>query len=108
MGSVLAAGPAGALIDRLGAERILAPALIGSSAAMASFPLASDWSQICVAIALWQAARTVLNLAPSVLAAQSVAPEARSQTLAMLRTTGDLGFMLGGLSVGLAGSVLGA
>jgi len=106
--SVFGSAPATFAIERIGAERILAPALGLTAASMAVFPMAGDLFQASAVIFSWSLGRSVLNPAPIVHAADSSAPEARSQTIALLRTTGDLGFMVGAASVGILGSIVGA
>jgi len=75
---------------------------------MAVFPMVGDLFQASAVIFFWSLGRSVLNPAPIVHAADSCAPEARAQVIALLRTTGDLGFMVGAASVGILGSILGA
>eukprot|EP00928_Gymnodinium_smaydae_P034654 TRINITY_DN2450_c0_g2_i1.p1 TRINITY_DN2450_c0_g2~~TRINITY_DN2450_c0_g2_i1.p1 ORF type:complete len:656 (-),score=75.22 TRINITY_DN2450_c0_g2_i1:11-1978(-) len=106
--AVICNAPSTVLIERLGPEKVLGPALALTAAAMAAFPQAQDLYQVSAAILLWSFGRTILNSAPVVIAASSVAPESRSQAIAMLRSTGDLGFMLGATMLGAAGSVVGA
>jgi len=106
--AVCGAPPAAVLADRLGAGCMLAPAVALSAVAMALFPLAGSAEQLVPVLALWGASRSVMNLAPGSLAIGLAAPEARAQTLAMLRTTGDLGFFVGTALVGIAGTALGA
>ncbi|CAE7234799.1 unnamed protein product [Symbiodinium natans] len=106
--SVFGTGPAAMLIDKLGPERVIVPAILVTSFSMAAFPMAGDLLQAGILLAAWQLGRTVLNSAPTVLAANSVPKESLPQCMAMLRTTGDLGFMLGASLVGIGGSLVGA
>jgi len=106
--AVLGAAPAAYLADRAGPGRTLAPAVAMTSVAMLAFPLAATGPQLGAVLALWSLSRSFMNLAPFTLAMNLAAPEARAQTLAMLRTTGDLGFFLGTALVGTAGAAFGA
>lgn len=105
--AVLSANPAAALADRLGPGCVLTPALAVIAASMTVFPMASSAAEAAAVLALWAAGNTLFNAAPHALAAGLVAPEARAQTIAVLRSAGDLGMLAGAASLGVAGSLLG-
>ncbi|CAE8608386.1 unnamed protein product, partial [Polarella glacialis] len=106
--NLLLTGPAASATDRFGPGNVIAPSLAMTTVAIALFPLAEDLMQASAVLALWTAGGSLLSSAPTVMAANHVAPEARSQALAMVRTVGDLGLLAGATSVGLAATAFGA
>jgi len=88
------------LIDKFGARRIMPISLGIVSTGMALFPLASDTPQALAVLGLWALGGTLLGSAPSTFTANNSTTESRTQSLALLRTAGDCGMLLGAASVG--------
>lgn len=105
--AVLGATPAAWLVDRIGAKHVIMPALTTIAAAMSAFPEVNTISQIGSVMMLWSAGATLFASAPTVLAVHFVTEKDRAQTMAMLRTSSDLGVLVGAVAVGVAGSVVG-
>lgn len=105
--SVLSAGPVAWLADRLGPQRLLAPGLACMAASVAALPLAPDMAWAAGPLALNAVGGTMMSSAPTALAANLVSVESRTQAIAMMRTMGDVGSVLGGVTVGTAATVLG-
>lgn len=105
--SVLAAGPLASLADRIGPEQLLAPGLCLMALSMGMLPLAPDMWWAAGPLAVMSIGSTALSSAPTALTANLVAPQSRTQALALMRTIGDVGWLAGGLSVGAFATIVG-
>jgi len=105
--AMIAAGPLASLADRWGPVRLLAPALGLMAVSMATLPLAPDMVCATGPLALMVIANTSLSSVPMALTANLVGPELRTQAIALMRTVGDVGWLLGGMSFGIAAGLAG-
>jgi MFS family permease len=91
-------------VDRIGK----APGIIGGctliSSAMATLPFCTDIYQLAGVLGIWATGSSLLSTAPLAFISDKVDDEKRAQAIALLRTSGDIGFLLGASSMGaLAG-----
>jgi len=106
--SVAAAGPAAAAADRFGPHRLLAPALALCALPMVWLPLAPGIMEAAPPLAVMALGNTALASAPTALVSNLVQPESRAHALALMRTIGDVGWLLGGVSVGGVATLFGS
>lgn len=105
--SVALAGPAATAADRLGPDRVIAPALAIMAASLVAIPLAPGNLELAAALAGMAAGSTALSTAPSALVSNLVEARSRAQALSLTRTMGDVGWLMGGVGVGLAATYAG-
>jgi MFS family permease len=88
------------LADRIGK----APAIVGGctliSGSMAALPFASDFPGLAMALGVWAVGSSMLSTAPVAYISDQVKDEERAQALALLRTCGDVGFLIGASATG--------
>jgi len=90
--------------DRIGPQRLLGPGGVAISGALLAMPYVADVQTLVVAMALWSVGNTIMGTNPTTFITGVAPTHLRAQALALLRTTGDLGFLLGGVGAGtLAG-----
>jgi MFS family permease len=87
-------------IDRIGK----APAIVAGctliSTAMAGLPFCHDVPQLAVALGIWSVGSSMLSTAPIAYVSDQVAESKRAQAFALLRTCGDIGFLVGASGTG--------
>jgi MFS family permease len=87
-------------IDRIGK----APAIVAGctliSTAMAGLPFCQDVPQLAVALGVWSVGSSMLSTAPIAYVSDQVAESKRAQAFALLRTCGDVGFLVGASGTG--------
>jgi len=105
--SVVAALPVGALADRIGPERMIAPSLCALGCSNALLPLAHDITSAAGVMAIAALANTVCGGQPTAAAANASEPQDRASALALLRTAGDVGLLCGSASIGAVASIYG-
>ena len=95
------------LIDQIGK----APAIVGGcsliSASMAALPFCQDPLQLAGVLGLWAMGSSMLSTAPIAFLSDHVSEESRAQAIALLRTCGDVGFLIGATGVGALADVTG-
>ena len=83
------------LVDTLGR----APAMLAGctliSSSMATMPLATDLPQLAAVLGLWATGSSILSTAPVAYITDATEDHQRAQAIALLRTSGDVGFLLG-------------
>jgi MFS family permease len=88
------------VVDRIGT----APGLIGGctliSSAMVALPYCTDIYHLAGALGVWATGSSLLSTAPLAFISDKVDDERRAQAIALLRTSGDLGFLIGASSMG--------
>jgi len=98
--SVVCTPPSAAIADKFGKP----PAIVVSSAIVASamfmFPWATQITPALGILAMWSLGGTMFGMAPTAHVTDIVPSENRSQALALLRTTGDVGLLLGASCTG--------
>ncbi len=70
------------------------------SASMASLPYCTDMVSLAAVMATWATGSSFLSTAPVAYISDHVEPHQRAQALALLRTAGDVGFLLGATGIG--------
>lgn len=105
--SVLGAPPAAWLADRFGPSRLLAPGLSCVAVSMMVLPLCPDMYWAAMPLAVNAIGSTMLSSAPTAMTANLVSSDNRTQAIAMMRTMGDVGWLFGGMSVGVAATYIG-
>jgi MFS family permease len=87
-------------IDRIGK----APAIVAGctliSTAMAGLPFCHDMPQLAAALGIWSVGSSMLSTAPIAYVSDQVAESKRAQAFALLRTCGDVGFLVGASGTG--------
>lgn len=110
LGSVsglVAAYPAGWLTDRLGRKAVIVPATILTGASMLLFCFASSYAWFVAACIVWGVASSVGGAAPAAYAVDSAPPGMNASAMSLFRMTGDAGYVIGPLALGLIADVLG-
>ncbi|CAD7939200.1 unnamed protein product [Amoebophrya sp. A120] len=94
---VLSGPPIAFLCDTVGKEKVLVGGTLAMGAAMALLPFLHhglDSSAVAI-FALWGLGSAAYGAAPNSLVSDMVSPVQRGQALSMLRTSNDLGYLLG-------------
>mmetsp|Transcript_51621 Transcript_51621/g.95556 ORF Transcript_51621/g.95556 Transcript_51621/m.95556 type:complete len:553 (-) Transcript_51621:20-1678(-) len=105
--SVLGAGPAAMLADRIGPGRLFAPSFVLTALPMAALPMAGSLPEGALAIALMSLGNVGLSSTPAALVSSLSSNKDRAQALTLTRTMGDVGWLFGGFSIGILASILG-
>jgi MFS family permease len=88
------------MIDRVGKVPSIVGGCTALSAGMFMMPFCEDTTQLAAVLAVWTLGSTALSTAPFAYLADAVPVEKRAQALALLRTGGDVGFLLGATCTG--------
>jgi MFS family permease len=96
-----AAYPAGWLTDRLGRKAVIVPATILTGASMLLFCFASSYLWFVTACIVWGVASSVGGAAPAAYAVDSAPPGMNASAMGLFRMTGDAGYVIGPLALGL-------
>jgi MFS family permease len=87
-------------VDRVGKI----PGIVGGctliSLAMAGLPFCTDGYQMAGVLAVWATGSSLLSTSPISYISDQVDDKRRAQAIALLRTSGDVGFLLGASSMG--------
>jgi MFS family permease len=90
----------GKLVDRVGKV----PGIVGGctliASAMATLPFCTDTYQLAGIFGVWATGSSLLSTAPLAFISDEVDDEKRAQAIALLRTSGDVGFLIGASSMG--------
>eukprot|EP00934_Nitzschia_sp_Nitz4_P008724 Nitzschia sp. Nitz4//scaffold5_size260463//242475//244109//NITZ4_001031-RA/size260463-processed-gene-0.351-mRNA-1//1//CDS//3329555487//8714//frame0 len=88
------------------------PGIVGGctllSAAMLMLPLCSDIYQMSGALGVWAVGSTLLATSPVSYMSDSVDDKKRAQAIALMRTSGDVGFLVGATSMGALADMAGS
>ena len=98
---LIAAYPAGVLVDRYGRKAVIVPATIMSGVSMVLFCQALDLTWYLAACVLWGTATSVGGTAPAAYAADSAPPGQNAAAMSMFRMLGDLGYVTGPIALGM-------
>jgi MFS family permease len=110
LGSVsglVAAYPAGWLSDWFGRKAVIVPATILTGASMLLFCFASSYLSFVAACVVWGVASSVGGAAPAAYAVDSAPPGMNASAMGLFRMTGDAGYVIGPLALGLIADALG-
>jgi MFS family permease len=88
------------VVDRLGKGRaiVVGSTLIATS--MAMLPYCTDMVHLAGTLGFWATGSTMLSTAPVAYISDIVEDGKRAQAIALLRTSGDIGFLLGATGMG--------
>lgn len=104
--SVAASQPVAYLADKWGKEKIITTALCLIGSSMVALPLtATSFESLLAVLAPMALGSTALSAVPTALTGDIVEGPQRSQALALLRTAGDVGLLVGAIASGLAASL---
>jgi MFS family permease len=98
---LLAAYPAGWLTDRFGRKAVIVPATVITGISMLLFCLAPSYAWFVAACIAWGVASSVGGAAPAAYAADSAPPGMNAAAMSTFRMTGDAGYVIGPLALGL-------
>ncbi|KAI2503680.1 sugar transporter [Fragilaria crotonensis] len=87
-------------VDRLGKVPAILCGCTLISASMAVLPLATDLTAVALTLGLWSTGSTLLSTAPVAYVSDLTDDETRAQAIALMRTSGDVGFLVGASAVG--------
>lgn len=110
LGSVsglFAAYPAGWLTDRLGRKAVIVPATVMTGASMLLFCFAPSYVWFVAACIVWGVASSVGGAAPAAYAVDSAPPGMNASAMGFFRMTGDAGYVIGPLALGLIADLYG-
>jgi MFS transporter, DHA1 family, multidrug resistance protein len=104
---LIAAYPTGVLVDRFGRKAVIVPATLITGASMLLFMLAPGYLWFVVACVVWGIAASVGGTAPAAYAADSAPPGMNAAAMSTFRMVGDLGYVIGPISLGFMVDVQG-
>ncbi len=88
------------LIDRLGKVNGIVAGCTFLSTAMFTLPYCTEMNEVIATCGLWALGSTMLSTAPVSFISDNVSDCKRAQAIALFRTVGDVGFLLGAMSAG--------
>lgn len=91
--------------DKLGRKRTIVPGLTLIATAVAGLPFATDGNQLTALMALWSVGGAVLSTGPTAYLSDLSSESERPQALAMIRSMGDLGLLMGAGCLGAVAHV---
>eukprot|EP00553_Chaetoceros_curvisetus_P002596 CAMPEP_0204619310 /NCGR_PEP_ID=MMETSP0717-20131115/5725_1 /ASSEMBLY_ACC=CAM_ASM_000666 /TAXON_ID=230516 /ORGANISM="Chaetoceros curvisetus" /LENGTH=451 /DNA_ID=CAMNT_0051633287 /DNA_START=167 /DNA_END=1522 /DNA_ORIENTATION=- len=95
------------LVDRMGKVPGIVTGCGLLSASMFALPFCSDIEHVAVTLGCWSLGSTMLSTAPTAYISDHVNEKERAQAIALLRTAGDVGFLLGASSTGAVSDLFG-
>lgn len=104
---VVGAMPVASVADKLGPERLIAPAFLVAAAANAAFVAAHTQTHFAIVMSVSACGASLLGSAPTAAVANAVKAQQRPRALALLRTAGDVGMLCGAASLGAIASNFG-
>jgi MFS family permease len=110
LGSVcglIAAYPAGWLADRFGRKAVIVPATVMTGASMLLFCVAPTYAWFVTGCTVWGVASSVGGAAPAAYAADAAPPGMNAAAMSIFRMTGDAGYVIGPLALGLIADLYG-
>ena len=96
--NIVGSQPSAWLSDKYGRKKVMLPGIALICAGVGSMALAQDIQQFYASVVLWGIGGTSLGTAPMAYVADAADDKNRTQALALFRSGGDLGFVLGGVS----------
>jgi MFS family permease len=82
-------------VDRLGKAPAISGGCVLISIAMAMLPFCDDVTQLSACLLVWSMGSSMLSTAPIAYVSDKVDEKRRAQAIALLRTSGDVGFLIG-------------
>lgn len=93
--SVLFAQPSAYLADRLGKTAVIIPACLFIGAAQGLFPETQTTLHLASVLFMWSLGSAMVTSAPTAYITELTKPKTRSQAMALMRTMGDVGLLVG-------------
>lgn len=87
-------------IDRVGKPPAIVTGCTLISLPMAALPLCQDWIQLAAVCGVWACGSSMMSTAPLAYMSDKVDESKRAQSIALLRTCGDFGFLVGASAIG--------
>ena len=87
-------------VDHMGKGRAILCGCYLLSASMAMLPFTENIPQLAGVLGLWATGSTMLSTAPVAYISDHTDDTTRAQAIALLRTSGDIGFLVGAASMG--------
>jgi MFS family permease len=88
------------VVDRLGKGRAIVAGSTLIAASMGMLPYCTDMVHLAGTLGVWATGSTMLSTAPVAYISDIVEDGKRAQAIALLRTSGDIGFLLGATGMG--------
>ena len=104
---LVAAYPAGMLVDYFGRKAVIVPATLISGVSMLIFCVAPSYAWFMAASLVWGVAISAGGAAPASYAADSSPPGMTATTMSLFRMVGDAGYVLGPVALGLISDFVG-
>lgn len=104
---LIAAYPAGMLVDMFGRKAVIVPGTVTAGLSMLLFCLAPSYAWFIAACLVWGMASSIGSAAPAAYAADSAPPGLNASTMSTFRMIGDSGYVIGPLALGLVVDVFG-
>ena len=98
--NVVGAQPAAWFSDKFGRKRAIFPAALMIATAAGCMPLCPSYELFMGLVALWACGSTLVGSTPTAFVADITSDDERSQALALLRSAGDVGLMVGASVLG--------
>lgn len=108
MTGILAAYPAGWLTDRFGRKSVIVPVTALAGASMLLFCVAPSYPWFMAACMVWSIAISAGGAGPAAYAADSAPPGMNAAAMSTFRMTGDAGYVIGPIALGLLADIYGA
>lgn len=105
--NALGAQPAAALSDKIGRKWSLIPGALTVTLAVALLPFASTYAHLVSLLVLWGVGSALVSTSPAAYLADITTDRSRPRGLAILRSGGDLGLMMGAGVLGYVADVYG-
>jgi MFS family permease len=90
-------------VDRIGKGKAILVGCILLSTSMAILPVAGtsgNMTELAPVLGMWATGSTVLSTAPVAFISDNTEEDSRAQAIALLRTSGDVGFLAGATAAG--------
>lgn len=97
---VLSAQPCAWLADRYGRRTMVIPGISTVCACLAGLPYVTSTEHVVGLLALWSLGGAMLGTAPLAQVVDQASAGTRAQAMALFRSSGDLGLLLGGATLG--------
>ena len=94
-------------VDRIGKPLAIVAGTSLISASMAALPFCADMYHMAAALGTWSLGSSILSTAPVSYISDVTTDKERAQALALMRTSGDIGFLLGASGIGAVADLTG-
>jgi len=94
-------------VDRIGKPLAIVAGTTLISSSMAALPLCADVYHMAAALGTWGLGSSILSTAPVSYISDVTSDRERAQALALMRTAGDVGFLLGASGIGAVADLTG-